>query len=266
MRSNIEISARSLFEDTAGSASQPGVSGDTIRLCIRVRDTGIGIRNEDIPYIFGNFQRLDEGHNHSIEGTGLGLSIVKRMTELMNGQIDVQSEYGRGSVFTVVLPQIIDREYAEDASKTQSLDAPDEKAVFTTPECTYLVVDDNRLNLIVAGRFLDELQGKVETASGGREALQRMQKKKYDLIFMDHMMPEMDGIETFREAVKDPENRNHDTPVIMMTANALDGVREEYLEIGFADYLSKPLDINELKRAVRKNIKMRDIDNAGKMR
>ncbi|MCR5330106.1 MAG: response regulator [Lachnospiraceae bacterium] len=230
------------------------ISDDTINLCISVKDTGIGIRSEDIPHIFGNFQRLNEEHNHSIEGTGLGLSIVKRMVELMNGRIEVSSEYGRGSVFTVVIPQTVNSGKADESAGAGIPEETEAAAPFITPECTYLVVDDNRLNLVVATRFLDDLKGRIETASSGTEALQKMREKKYDIIFMDHMMPGMDGIQTYRTAIKDPENINTATPVIMMTANALNGVREEYLDIGFTDYLSKPVDINELKRIVKRHI------------
>ncbi|MCR5768221.1 MAG: response regulator [Lachnospiraceae bacterium] len=234
--------------------SPKNITEDTVELCICVKDTGIGIRSEDLPYIFGDFKRLDDEHNHRIEGTGLGLSIVKRMTELMNGRIEVSSEYGKGSVFTVTIPQTIDRERAAEASEGRISEKSAEATAFTTPDGIYLVVDDNRLNLIVATRFLDDLQCRIETASSGPEALEMMREKKYDLIFMDHMMPQMDGIETFKISRDDPENLNRETPMIMMTANALNGVREEYLGMGFSDYLGKPVDINELKRVVKRQL------------
>ena len=230
------------------------LSKDRINLCIRVKDTGIGIRTEDIPRIFGDFQRLDEKHNHSIEGTGLGLSIVKRMTALMNGRIDVSSEYGKGSVFTVKIPQTVDAEQPENVPGSESAANPAESAKYTTPDCSYLVVDDNKLNLLVANRFLDAFKGKTVTAQSGMEALQKMRETKYDMVFMDHMMPGLDGIETFKKAMEDPENLNHGTPFIMMTANALNGVREEYLDAGFTDYISKPVDIRELRRIVRRHL------------
>ncbi|MCR5324972.1 MAG: response regulator [Lachnospiraceae bacterium] len=234
--------------------SSDKISDDALTLSISVKDTGIGIHNEDIPHLFGNYKRFDDEHNHSIEGTGLGLSIVKRMTELMNGKIEVSSEFGKGSVFTVLIPQIISHEQPDEASDSESSERSDEAAVFFTPDCTYLIVDDNRLNLIVASRFLDDLKGKIETASSGQEALQKMREKKYDIIFMDHMMPQMDGIQTFKIAQNDPDNLNQDTPMIMMTANALSGVREEYLSMGFTDYLSKPVDIGELKSVIKRHL------------
>ncbi len=228
------------------------VSEDVINLRISVKDTGIGIKEEDLPYLFGDYKRLDEEHNRSIEGTGLGLAIVKRMTDLMNGRIDVTSEYGKGSVFTVVIPQTVNKKQTdgEDESSLKK----DKEAAYKTPDCTYLVVDDNRVNLIIASKFLDDLGGKVETSLNGPDSLQKMREKKYDMIFMDHMMPGMDGIQAYRKAKEDPENLNPDTPMVMMTANALHGVREEYLEMGFTDYISKPVDINELKRVVRLHI------------
>ncbi|MBP5653599.1 MAG: response regulator [Lachnospiraceae bacterium] len=228
------------------------VSEDVIKLRISVKDTGIGIKEEDLPYLFGDYKRLDEEHNRSIEGTGLGLAIVKRMTDLMNGRIDVTSEYGKGSVFTVVIPQTVNKKKTdgEDESSLKK----DKEAAYKTPDCTYLVVDDNRVNLIIASKFLDDLGGKVETSLNGTDSLQKMREKKYDMIFMDHMMPGMDGIQAYRKAKEDPENLNPDTPMVMMTANALHGVREEYLEMGFTDYISKPVDINELKRVVRLHI------------
>ena len=230
--------------------SMKDLTDDTVSLSICVRDTGIGIRQEDLQHIFGDFQRLDEERNRRIEGTGLGLSIVKRMTGLMNGDITVSSEYGKGSVFTVVIPQEINKSY-EDVPADNRRRGLSEVITYHTPECRYLVVDDNRLNLLVATRFLDGLKGTIETARGGEEALAKMRDSKYDLIFMDHMMPDLDGVRTYEMSLADPDNLNLDTPIIMMTANALSGVREEYLNKGFADYISKPLEISELLRVVR---------------
>ncbi len=229
--------------------SSQAVSEDTVNLCVKVKDTGIGIRSEDIPRLFGDYKRLNEEHNRGIEGTGLGLAIVKRMVDLMNGQIDVTSEYGKGSVFTVVIPQTVNRKVQDEAADGSSKE--DEATAYKTPDCTFLIVDDNKVNLIIASRFLDDLAGRVETALSGPESLQKMREKKYDMIFMDHMMPGMDGVETYKKSKEDPDNLNLDTPMIMMTANALHGVREEYLEMGFADYISKPVDVKELKKVVK---------------
>ncbi len=220
---------------------------DGVTLCISVKDTGVGIKQEDLPKVFGDFQRLDEEQNRGIEGTGLGLSIVKRMAVLMNGEVGVVSEYQKGSVFTAQIPQQIDKNVRkEEKSPDQKYQKLREALTFRAPDCRFLVVDDNRLNLLVAKRFLDGLEGHIETAMSGMEALEKMREEKYDIIFMDHMMPDLDGIRTFEMSLSDPNNRNITTPVIMMTANALSGMREEYLDKGFADYVSKPVEIREL--------------------
>lgn len=225
-----------------------------LTLCIRVKDTGIGIRNEDLPYIFGDFQRLDEERNKQIEGTGLGLSIVKRMIGLMNGDINVVSKYGEGSVFTAMIPQEINKNPGTNVSADGKNNNPGKAITYHTPKCNYLVVDDSNMNLIVATRFLQKIKGNVETAHSGGEALEKMRSSKYDVIFMDHMMPDPDGIRTYELSRKDPDNLNLDTPMIMMTANALSGMREEYLKIGFTDYISKPIELAELLRAIKLHI------------
>ena len=233
---------------------------NSLSLCICVRDTGIGIKDEDISRIFGDFQRLDEKHNHKVEGTGLGLSIVKRMLGLMNGEISVSSKYGEGSVFTALIPQQICSGPGETVSDNEKHGGLADVITYHTPEARYLVVDDNRLNLLVARRFLDGLNGQIDTARSGDEALQKMRQFKYDLIFMDHMMPDLDGIQTFEMSLEDPDNVNLKTPVIMMTANALSGVREEYLDKGFSDYISKPVEIKELLRIVKLHLSAEKIN------
>ena len=235
---------------------------ERVSLCIKVRDTGIGIKDADISRIFGDFQRLDEKHNHKIEGTGLGLSIVKRMVSLMNGDINVTSKYGEGSVFEATIPQEICSESFGSGTDNDKRGKLADVITYHTPDCRYLVVDDNKLNLLVAKRFLDGLCGQIETARSGEEALQKMRQETYDLIFMDHMMPDLDGIRTYEMSLEDPDNLNTATPVIMMTANALSGVREEYLNKGFADYISKPIEIRELLRVVELHLpagKIREI-------
>ena len=227
---------------------------NSLSLCIKVTDTGIGIKEEDMSLIFGDFQRIDEEHNHKVEGTGLGLSIVKRMIGLMNGHIEVSSKYGEGSVFTAYIPQEICSEAFEKSPDGEKRGKLADVITYHTPDCRYLVVDDNRLNLLVAKRFLDGLCGQIDTARSGEEALQKMKQTKYDLIFMDHMMPDLDGIQTYEMSLEDPDNINIKTPVIMMTANALSGVREEYLSKGFADYISKPVEIKELLRVVERHL------------
>ena len=227
---------------------------NSLTLCISVRDTGIGIKEEDLPHIFGDFQRLDEEKNRWIEGTGLGLSIVKRMANLMQGNVEASSKYGEGSVFTVCLPQAISSVSLIKKENEKGSNRIAELVTFDTPGCHYLIVDDNKLNVIVAKRFLEKINGRIDSAYGGEEALGKMRETKYDLIFMDHMMPELDGIRTYELSLEDNENVNRETPVIMMTANALSGVREEYLEKGFADYLSKPIEIGEMLRIIKQYV------------
>ncbi len=235
--------------------SEKNQTENSVTLCISVRDTGVGIKQEDLPKVFGDFQRLDEEQNRGIEGTGLGLSIVKRMTGLMNGQVGVESEYQKGSVFTAQIPQQIDKNAVKgQTSPDQKYQKLREALTFRAPDCRFLVVDDNRLNLLVAKRFLDGLEGVIDTAMSGLEALEKMRVNKYDIIFMDHMMPDLDGIQTYEMSLSDPENKNLATPVIMMTANALSGMREEYLSKGFADYVSKPVEIRELLKTVGRHL------------
>ncbi len=238
---SVTISVRSL-----------GTEEGTITLRIDVKDTGIGIRPEDQTEIFGAFQRVDKAANHHIEGTGLGLSIVKRLVDLMGGKVWVDSVFGEGSCFHVDLPQELAgtglmKEY-EAASREEGLQPVED---YRTRDCSFLLVDDNRMNLLVAKHFLDELGARIVSVESGEEALEKMRREKYDLIFMDHMMPEMDGIQVLEYSKKDPENINLQTPMIMMTANALNGMREEYLDQGFADYISKPIDSKQLMAVVR---------------
>ena len=225
-----------------------------LTLCIRVKDTGIGIKEENLSRIFGDFQRLDDVNNRRIEGTGLGLTIVKRMIGLMKGDVEVSSEFGVGSVFTATIPQEICSAVSDQGSDREKAGRLSDNVTLRTPDCSYLIVDDNKMNIVVAKRFMDRFGGRIDTARSGSEALEMMRGERYDLIFMDHMMPELDGIQTFEMSLKDPDNLNVETPVIMMTANALSGVREEYLNRGFADYISKPIEMKELTRVVKDHL------------
>jgi signal transduction histidine kinase/CheY-like chemotaxis protein len=238
------------------SVTQKELEGRNITLRIAVRDTGIGIRKEDMEQIFGAFERVDKEVNHHIEGTGLGLSIVKQLIILMGGRIEVDSSFGEGSLFAVEIPQEIAggglmKNYEADGEQEG---AGQEVQVFRTKDCRFLLVDDNRMNLLVAKHFLDELDAEIVSVTGGEEALEKMRREKYDLIFMDHMMPEMDGVQVLEISREDPENINRETPMIMMTANALNGMREEYLQTGFADYISKPIDSKQLMAVVRHHL------------
>ena len=225
-------------------------------LVINVQDTGIGIRKENLEKLFTQFTRFDMEKNRNIEGTGLGLSLAKRLTDLMQGKIEVQSIYGVGSSFTVTIPQqVVDAEPIGDFQQKYSSVA--DKAgkyhqSFEAPDAKILVVDDSIVNLKVIVNLLKSTKINVDTASGGRQCLEMVSQIAYDLIFMDHMMPEMDGIETFAEMRKLENSLNKNTPVIMLTANAVTGVREQFLQEGFTDYLSKPVSGDTLENMILK--------------
>ncbi|MBR1740574.1 MAG: DegV family EDD domain-containing protein [Lachnospiraceae bacterium] len=225
-------------------------SDAAVDLMISVHDTGIGIRKEDQENIFKSFLRVDERRNRNIEGTGLGLNLTKNLVELMRGDIRVESTYGQGSVFIVRLPQQIrDRRPAGDFAKKyqESLDKQlEEVEPVYTRDAAALVVDDVPMNLLVAKGILKYTGMEIDTADSGREALSMVCRKKYDIIFMDHVMPEMDGIACLHQMKELKNNQNMDTPVIALTANAISGIREEYIRTGFQDYLSKPIAEKEI--------------------
>lgn len=225
-------------------------------LIISVKDTGIGIAPENVEHLFDAFARMDEKKNRHIEGTGLGLKITKQFVDMMNGSIHVESDYGVGSEFTVRIPQrIAGRGILGDfanyvhISKEETIDT---FSRFKCPNGKLLVVDDVSLNLQVIEGLLKETQMHVDKASSGAECLEMVKKEKYDIILLDHMMPEMDGVETFKQLKAMGDVFNKRTPVIMLTANAIRGAREEYLAEGFTDYLSKPVREQELNEMLIK--------------
>ncbi len=226
---------------------------DTIMLKVAVKDTGIGIKKEDLAELFKDFRRLDMGRNRHIEGTGLGLAISNRLAELMGGRIEVSSAYGIGSVFTVYIPQKImgDELIGEFTEKNESRRKEKYHAEFTAPEAELLVVDDNEMNLLVVKNLLKKTLIRVTTCASGKNALKLMQKKHFDVILLDHMMPAMDGIETLKCSRLMEGNLNEGVPVIALTANAVSGVREMYLSEGFDDYLSKPIEAAEFEKLLQ---------------
>ncbi|MDR1049107.1 MAG: response regulator, partial [Synergistaceae bacterium] len=342
--------------------AEKAANGETALISFAVEDTGLGIREEDIPNLFEAFSQMDVKKNRSIQGTGLGLTITRKLSELMGGKVDLVSEYGKGSVFTCTLPQIVDANeplaavknpetkrvilyektapvilevaktlerlgvpfgFAADLQELASLlerkncthlvfrceaageladadtgetarivvknpqAAPDEgtdknkntavifepvqvtslaKALnaetadeeesgnpfgaFTAPSAKVLLVDDNDINLIVASELLKQYGIEADTAASGAEALRMLEEKRYDLVFMDHMMPEMDGIET-TERIRRYGDWRSVVPVVALTANALSGMREFFLEKGMNDFISKPIEIDQLSRILR---------------
>lgn len=225
-------------------------------LKVDVSDTGIGIAEENLPQLFTQFQRFDLQRNRNIKGTGLGLSIVKRLCDLMSGTITARSVLGSGSTFTVELPQkVVDSTPCGGVNLNYSAGAEHEyHHSFEAPEAKILAVDDLPVNLLVIANLLKETRIKIDTAGSGRECLDKCSQQKYDLILMDHMMPEMDGVQTFEKLHGDKSSPNFETPVIMLTANALAGMREQYMDVGFADYVSKPVRGAKLEEAIRRNL------------
>lgn len=225
-------------------------------LCIIVKDTGIGIKEEDIGQIFNSYNRADEKENRHIEGTGLGLSITKRLVDAMGGNISVESVYGEGSTFTILLPQVVISDEPigdlDEAIRKYTVRTASYKELFRAPTANVLVVDDNSMNIEVFKGLLKKTQIQIDSAGGGAEAIDKAKKKKYDIIFMDHMMPEPDGIQTLHLLKNDYMALSYATPVVALTANATPGAEKMYLKEGFVSYMSKPVDFEELERLLLK--------------
>ena len=220
------------------------IKNDVCRLIISVEDTGIGIKQENLNKLFNKFERLDLKDNITIEGTGLGLAITKKLVDMMNGKIVVKSVFGKGSKFTVSIDQRIVK---NPTIKVEAIDTTHEH--IEVKNKTVLVVDDNKINLKVAERLLQTYGVNVECVESGFICIDNLKSgKKYDLILMDDMMPKMSGVETLQKIkVEIPE---FDIPMIALTANALTGMREKYLAVGFNDYLAKPINKDELNRVI----------------
>ncbi len=219
-------------------------ANDKSKLVISVEDSGRGIKADKIDKLFTKFQRLDEDRNTTLEGTGLGLAITKSLTEMMGGKIVVQSKYGSGSKFTVYLTQKI-VSMVDDVKDEEEI--VEKNVVF--PNKKILVVDDNKMNLKVALRTLNKYKLVVELCQSGMEALDKIKDNNYNLILLDDMMPKMSGKDTLVELKK---NKDFKTPVVVLTANAIAGMKEKYLEFGFDDYLAKPIEDEELERILNK--------------
>lgn len=217
---------------------------------VSVKDTGIGIKPEDMENLFVSFKRLDQQKNHNIEGTGLGLSIVTNLLHMMGSELKVESVYGEGSNFYFELEQnIVDPSPLGDyRMENLPVEEETEDQYVLAPDAKILVVDDNEMNRMVCQNILRRNQIQVETASGGLECIERLESgEEYDLIFMDHMMPDPDGIRTL-ELIVEKDLLPPTVPVIVMTANAIAGAKESYLEAGFDDYMSKPIEIAGLEQ------------------
>lgn len=241
----VELSVRS-------SAPRNVSAGERIVLTIEVKDTGIGIREEDLGKLFSKFQRVDLKHTSTVEGTGLGLAITQSLLAAMGGEIHAESTYGIGSVFTATLPQRV--ESPEPIGSVRGKleksveDARTYRALFQAPDAHILIVDDTRMNLTVAMGLLKKTGVQIDTAMGGAEAVALAQNTPYDLILMDQRMPGMDGTEALRRIRGQEGGKNTTTPIVCLTADAVIGAKERYLAEGFTDYLTKPIDSKALER------------------
>ena len=224
---------------------------DSVMLNVSVKDTGIGIKPADMDKLFSKFDRIEENRNRNIEGTGLGMSITKELLEMMGSSLHVSSVYGAGSEFSFTIKQtVVSWEPLgnfEEAQKKSKEEVKEYKQKFEAPDANILVVDDNNMNLLVFTRLLKQTKVKIDTAKSGDEAISMIFKKKYDIIFLDHMMPEKDGVQVLRELKEGPVNPNMETPYICLTANAITGARDDYIKAGFDDYLAKPVNPKELE-------------------
>ena len=224
------------------------IENDECTLFVEVRDTGIGIREEDMDKLFESFQRLDERKNRNIEGTGLGMAIVQGILSMMGSKIEVQSEYGKGSVFSFRLKQgVVDPEpIGEYRRHRGELPEEDETRMLRVIRADVLVVDDNDMNLKVAKGLMKRLNLVPDTVNSGKKAIDMIGNKHYDIILMDHMMPGLDGIETLK-ILRENKLIDDSTTVIALTANAISGAREMYINKGFRDYMSKPIIPKQLE-------------------
>ncbi len=229
-------------------------TADKVKLRFSVRDTGIGIKPEDIKKLFSAFERIEEKRNRTIEGTGLGMNITQRLLNLMNTKLEVESVYGAGSKFWFEIEQKITNAEPigdfEEAFRRSIKQHKEYHEKFTAPNARILVVDDTIMNLTVVKGLLKQTKIKLDTAESGFDCLKLITQNKYDIIFLDHRMPKMDGIETLQEMKKLSDNLNKNTPVISLTANAISGAREKYIAAGFQDYLTKPINSVKLEEII----------------
>lgn len=234
---------------------------DVINLKISVIDSGIGIKKEELSVLFKEFERLDVHKNNTVEGTGLGLPITARLVSLMDGSIDVHSEYGIGSSFVVTIPQkVINPDPIGDYQKRfekfrnpGAVHKETEEVKFTGKKV--LTVDDNEMNLEVISSILELMDIEVSKSNGGREAKERLRREKFDLVLTDDMMPDINGTQLMEWIKKSSNEINYTTPVVVLTANAVVGAREDYFKKGFDDYMTKPIDIDILQKILMKYLK-----------
>lgn len=228
-------------------------TGDDARLMVSIEDTGCGIKEENIPTLFNSFERADMIKNRTIEGTGLGLAICKRLVESMGGSISVKSSYGVGSVFSFdIIQKIVEQEPVGNYDLLVPPGEGQHEKTFIAPLAKILVVDDNLTNIKVAQGLLTMYQVRVDTALSGAECLEKLEKSNYHMIFMDQMMPEMDGIETTKLIRQSDNPTVRNMVVIALTANAVSGTREMFLQNGFQEYISKPINMASIESVLKR--------------
>ncbi|MBQ4430383.1 MAG: response regulator, partial [Synergistaceae bacterium] len=232
-----------------------------LRLSFAVKDTGIGIRRDDLPKLFDSFERVNLNETQNIQGAGLGLTLARYLVELMGGTIKAESEYGKGSVFTAEIMQELAQEgfqgtigEYESMLEDESERAPkDDGRPFECPDASILVVDDTPVNLVVARGMLKEYGAHVDTAESGEDALKLIETQRYDVIFLDHKMPGMDGVETLNRA-REIDGPSRLARYVALTANSGTGLRDEYITLGFNDYLPKPMKPDALRKILAEMI------------
>lgn len=236
------------------SVRQEACDGENVQLQVSVADTGQGIRQEDLDGLFDAFTQVDIKKNQGKEGTGLGLAISRQLVELMGGQLRVESEYGKGSRFYFTLREgVRSTEAIGDYTRTQAQPEQADEDIFTfqAPDAQILLVDDNEINQEVAKALMEPFAMQIDVASNGKQAVEMVLKKQYDIVFMDHFMPVMDG-QKATEIIRGMEGEAFQSlPVIALTADAVQGVREELFQAGMNDFVSKPIDVADVSRVLR---------------
>ena len=228
------------------------VDDENYQMHFEIQDTGIGIKEEDMEHIYESFQQLDMNINRKVEGTGLGLAITRNLVQLMGGDIQVESEYGKGTTFRVVMMQkVVTKETIKDNPITREALKKADMRMFESEGFRVLVVDDNIINRKVVVRMMEEYKFDIHEADSGKKAIELAGENKYDMILMDHMMPEMDGIEA-TGIIRTESQLNHDTTVIALTANAIAGAKDMYMANGFQDFLAKPFERVQLHELLGK--------------
>ena len=237
-----------------------------VRISISVKDTGIGIKPEDINRLFDEYSRFDEKRNRSVEGTGLGMSITGTLLELMGSSLIVKSTYGEGSEFGFEIMQgvVKDDPFGDVEKRLKKQPVKKKSFNFTAEDARILAVDDTKINLTILTKLLKNTKLQIDTAESGAEALRLVQENEYDLIFLDHLMPDLDGPETLRRMNELENNKSAGKPVISLTSNVIKNAKEEYRKLGYDDYLSKPFHLEELGEMIIYYVspeKIRTVDN-----